>query len=137
MYYLIFISWCLTTSIGLALFLLPTWWRKYITKQVAVDDQFGVPFFLLSSIPIISVVIYLIYVFYLIPLSWITKIKAKIDAKNKQPIECPTCGEVHIASEYKGESFHTSQPCKYCGQSMTVSKTDVKGIYTTEPSNWN
>lgn len=131
---IIFMAWCITTFGGLTMFLLPTLWRKYITRHVAMDDHFGFPFFLLSAIPVISAIIYLIYAFYLIPLSWFTKIRAKIDAKNKQPINCPTCGTEHIASEYKGESFHTSQLCKHCGLFMTVSKTDVKGVYTTEPS---
>ena len=134
---LIFVAWCITTFIGLTLFLVPTLWRRFITKRVAMDDHFGLPFFLLSAIPVISVIFYLIYILYLIPLSWVSSVIARIDAKNKQPIKCPSCGMEHTASEYKGESYHTSQPCKSCGVSMTVSKTDVKGVYTTEPSSWN
>jgi len=133
----IFIAWCITTFLGLVLFLLPTLWRKHIKKRTAMDDHFGFPFFLLSAIPVLSALLYLLYVFYLIPLSSVRKIMEYNDAKNKQPIDCPNCGTIHTASEYKGESFHTAQPCKSCGKSMTVSKTDVKGVYTTESSSWN
>jgi ABC-type dipeptide/oligopeptide/nickel transport system permease component len=128
---LVFVLWCITTLIGLVLFLIPVLWRKYVVKRVAMDDHFGLPFFLLSSIPVFSVIIYLVYIFYLIPLSWVTSIILKIEEKTKQPIKCPHCGMQHEASEYNGESFHTSQPCKSCGKSMIVSKTDIKGVYTT------
>lgn len=131
---IIFIGWCITTLIGALLFLTPVLWRRFIIKQVAMEDHFGIPFFLLSTIPVISVIIYLIYLIYLIPLSWIMNIKSKIDAINKKPINCPKCGTEHTAIEYRGESFHTSQPCKVCGVSMTISKTAEKGMYTVELS---
>ena len=124
------ISWVIPFAIGLYIYV-PVLWRKYVTKHTLMDDGFGIAFFLILSIPIVGALVVLLYIFYLTPLYYIDEYMTAYREKNKEDIECPHCGNILTADEYKGESFHTSNKCPKCGNYIIVSKTEIKNKYIT------
>ena len=126
----IFLISYLVPAVGGIIFFLPAVYRVYISGNTYIDDGFGLPFLIISLIPVVNVLVILFYILYLIPLSWYQDYHYNKINKNKEPINCPYCG--HKIYNYDMNFYGGCQnTCPNC-LGKYVSKYVKGNKFTTE-----